>query len=116
MDVRLDGRYHRCLQPRAIRSLGSWCRNLEEQNEAVKTIRVYLHGLPLFMRWAVVGAVVAGVTGSIVGLVIGLWVYAPTAPFAAIELGLPATIIGGIFGLAGGAIVAAVWASGDSHP
>jgi hypothetical protein len=44
-------------------------------------------------------AVCSGVIGAIVGLVVGLNVYAPTAPFAAIELGLPATVAGGIVGL-----------------
>jgi hypothetical protein len=44
-------------------------------------------------------AVSSGVIGAIVGLVIGLNVYAPTAPFAAIELGVPATVVGGFVGL-----------------
>jgi len=58
---------------------------------------------PLPARWAIVGASV-GVIGAIAGLVIGLYVYAPTAPFAVIELGLPATIVGGVVGLAAGVI------------
>jgi hypothetical protein len=44
-------------------------------------------------------AVCSGVIGAIVGLAIGLNVYAPTAWFAAIELGVPSTAAGGIVGL-----------------
>lgn len=75
------------------------------QNEAVSAIAVRLRGLPLPARWAIVGATSAGVIGAIVGLVIGLRVYAPTAPFAVVELGLPAAIVGGALGLAAGVIV-----------
>jgi len=39
-----------------------------------------------------------------VGLVVGLRVYPPTAWFAVFELGLPASILGGLFGLASGAV------------
>ena len=42
--------------------------------------------------------------GAVIGLVVGLFTYAPTAPFAAVELGLPA-IVGGIVGLVAGAVV-----------
>jgi hypothetical protein len=45
--------------------------------------------------------------GAAVGLVIGLIVYAPTAPFAVLELGLPAAIVGGVIGLSTGVIVVA---------
>ena len=45
--------------------------------------------------------------GAVVGLVIGLIVYAPTAPFAVLELGLPAAIVGGVIGLSTGVIVLA---------
>jgi hypothetical protein len=63
--------------------------------------------LPLPVRWAIVGAASVGVIGAIVGLVIGLRVYAPTAPFAVVEFGLPAAIVGGVVGLAVGVIVTA---------
>jgi hypothetical protein len=33
--------------------------------------------------------------GAVIGLVVGLFTYAPTAPFAAAELGLPSAIVGG---------------------
>lgn len=49
----------------------------------------------------------AGMIGAVAGLVIGLIVNAPTAPFAVVELGLPATILGGVVGLVAGAIVIA---------
>jgi hypothetical protein len=73
----------------------------------VQLIAAELNGLPLPGRWAVVGATCAGVIGAVVGLVVGLIVYAPTAPFAAVELGLPATIVGGVIGLLAGVIVIA---------
>jgi len=66
-----------------------------------------LRGLPLPGRWAAVGAMCAGMIGAVAGLVIGLIVNAPTAPFAVVELGLPATILGGVVGLVAGAIVIA---------
>jgi hypothetical protein len=56
------------------------------------------------------------VTGAVAGLVVGLFAYAPTAPFAAVELGLPATIVGGVVGLAAGAVVAvARWSLRDDR-
>jgi hypothetical protein len=45
--------------------------------------------------------------GAIVGLIVGLVVYAPTAPFAVVELGFPAAIVGGVVGLIAGVIVIA---------
>jgi len=45
--------------------------------------------------------------GAIVGLIVGLIVYAPTAPFAVVELGLLAAIVGGVVGLIAGVIVIA---------
>jgi hypothetical protein len=66
---------------------------------------VWLRGLPMLARWAIVAALSAGLAGGAVGLVIGLFVYAPTAPFAAVELGLPAAIAGGFVGLVAGLIM-----------
>ena len=63
-----------------------------------------LEGSPLFVRSAVLGAAVAGLAGGVVGLVLGLFAYPPTAWFAVIELGLPAALLGGLCGLAIGAI------------
>jgi hypothetical protein len=65
-----------------------------------------LRTLPQVMRWVVVGAASLGSAGAIVGLVVGLHVYAPTAPFAIVELGLPATLVGGLVGLVTGSMVA----------
>ena len=73
----------------------------------MNTIAVRLRGLPLPGRWAVIGAASVGMIGAVVGLVIGLIVYAPTALFAVLELGLPAAIIGGLIGLSTGVIVMA---------
>ena len=73
----------------------------------MNTIVARLGGLPLPGRWAVIGAAFAGMIGAAVGLAIGLIVYAPTAPFAVLELGLPAAIVGGVIGLSTGVIVIA---------
>ena len=73
----------------------------------MNTIAERLRGLPLPGRWAVIGAASAGTIGLVVGLVIGLFVYAPTALFAAVEIGLPAAIVGGVIGLSAGVIVLA---------
>lgn len=53
----------------------------------------------MLARWIGIGAISTGVAGGIAGLVVGLFVYAPTAPFAAVELGFPAMLTGGIAGL-----------------
>lgn len=42
--------------------------------------------------------------GGIVGLVVGLRVYAPTAWFATVEVGLPAGLLGAVVGLVAGGI------------
>jgi hypothetical protein len=55
--------------------------------------------------WLVRGTVLGGAVGALAGLIVGLTVYAPTVPFAALELGVPAafagTLVGGIAELAG---------------
>jgi hypothetical protein len=58
-------------------------------------------------RWALTGAAVAGGIGVLTGLVIGLFVYAPTAPFAAVEVGIPAAVAGALLGATAGGIAAA---------
>jgi hypothetical protein len=72
----------------------------------VKAFASWIRGLPVLDRWVIVATVLAGVTGAIAGLVIGLFAYAPTAPIAAAEIGLPATVAGAIVGLVGGMIAA----------
>jgi hypothetical protein len=72
----------------------------------MNAIRDELHGMPLPIRWAIVGSASAGVTGAIVGLAAGLR-YPPTAWFAIFELGVPAALAGAIVGLVVGLIVAA---------
>jgi hypothetical protein len=64
------------------------------------------------LRWTTVGAALAGLVGGVAGLVIGLLVYPPTAWFAVFELGIPASIVGGLVGLVRGAIATAI---GRSH-
>jgi ABC-type uncharacterized transport system permease subunit len=61
---------------------------------------------PLPVRWAIVGATSAGTLGAIAGLVLGLG-YPPTAWFAVFELGVPATIAGGLVGFVAALIVMA---------
>jgi hypothetical protein len=73
----------------------------------VTIIVAWLRGLPLPVRWALVGTASMGIIGGTVGLVIGILVYPPTAPFAVVELGLPSAIVGGVASLAAGAVVAA---------
>ena len=68
-------------------------------------IELWLRDLSLPARWAVVSASSVGVVGAIVGLVIGLLTYAPTAPFALVELGLPAALAGGVLGLVASLVV-----------
>lgn len=62
-------------------------------------------GLPLLPRCVLLGAALAGAAGALAGLVVGLMAYAPTAWFAVVELGLPATVVGAVIGLMTGAIV-----------
>jgi ABC-type uncharacterized transport system permease subunit len=62
---------------------------------------------PLLARWIVVGATSAGVIGAIVGMVVGLRTYPPTAWFAVFELGIPATIAGGLVGFVAALVVMA---------
>jgi len=61
---------------------------------------------PQSVGWALLGAAVAGVVGAFVGLIIGLFVHAPTAPFAIVEIGLPAAMVGGVLGLLIGSVKA----------
>jgi len=78
------------------------------QQRLMTAIAPWLRGLAVPARWALVGATCAGVIGALAGLVVGLFAYAPTAPFAPFELGVPAAIVGGVGGLmvAGGVAVA----------
>ncbi|GAB3666051.1 hypothetical protein GCM10027596_32980 [Nocardioides korecus] len=60
----------------------------------------WLLALPPPVRPVVVGAVLTGTAGASVGLVVGLSAYAPTAWAAALEVGLPATLLGALLGVA----------------
>ena len=79
-----------------------------------------LRGLPTPARWAVIGAVGLGLIGGVVGLVVGLAVYPPTAWFAVFEVAIPAGILGGFLGLAGGSVAYCVHRLGrapaSGHP
>ena len=74
----------------------------------MNAVRGWMRSLPMLARWVVIGAISTGVAGGIAGLVVGLFVYAPTAPFAAIEVGFPAMLTGGIVGLVAGLIMITV--------
>jgi hypothetical protein len=63
-------------------------------------------GWPRPARWALIGAAGTGGFGTIVGVIIGLFVYAPTAAFAGVELGIPSTVVGAVLGAAAGAMAA----------
>jgi hypothetical protein len=68
----------------------------------VKTFAAEIREMPMLARWVILGVLFAGVTGGIVGLVVGPVAYAPTAAFAAVELGFPAALAGGVVGLVAG--------------
>ncbi len=63
---------------------------------------------PLTLRWMVVAAVAGAVVGCVVGIVVGLIVHWRTAWFAVFELGVPASILGGLLGLICGAFAWAI--------
>jgi hypothetical protein len=65
----------------------------------------WLRGLPMLARWASIAAIAFGVSGGIAGLVVGLFVYAPTALFAAVEIGFPALLVGAFVGFVAGMII-----------
>lgn len=56
------------------------------------------------LLWAVWGAVSLGGIGALVGVVIGVAVHPPTAVFAAIEVGLPSSMMGFVVGLGAGVV------------
>ena len=64
----------------------------------------WVAGLPLPARAAVMGGLALGVLGAIAGLVMGLIVNPPTAWFAVLEIGIPATILGYVAGFVGGSV------------
>ena len=72
-----------------------------------RTARELLGDLPLPLRHAVVGAVLLGVLGAIAGTVLGLRTYGPTAWAAAFEVGVPASCVGFVIGLASGSLARA---------
>ena len=54
--------------------------------------------MPLVLRFAVVGSTAALLLGGLLGLVLGLLAYPPTAWLAVFEVGIPAGILGAVFG------------------
>jgi ABC-type uncharacterized transport system permease subunit len=83
-------------------------RGVAREARSTITAMTSLRALPLIVRWAAIGAVSAAVVGAVVGLVVGLSVHPATAWFAVYEVGIPAAILGGLLGLASGAIANAV--------
>lgn len=70
-------------------------------------MREVLRPLSPPLRFALIGAMTLGTAGAASGLTVGLFTYAPTAPFALVELGLPSAVLGGVVGCAVGAGVSA---------
>jgi hypothetical protein len=68
-------------------------------------VRAAMANLPLPLRAGISCALVCGVLGGLCGLVLGLIAYPPTAWFAVLEVGVPATFVGGIVGLAIGGLL-----------
>jgi hypothetical protein len=87
---------------------GTAWRDRPCDNQYVVAFAGWIRSWPLLARWVSISAVFAGVAGAIAGLVIGLLTYAPTAPFAAVELGVPAWLAGGVIGFIAGMIMIAV--------
>lgn len=50
-------------------------------------------------RWFLVPLIGFGIVGVVVGIGIGLVTYWRTAPFAALEVGIPAAVLGALVGL-----------------
>jgi hypothetical protein len=67
-----------------------------------------LSEVALPLRFALLGGAAAGALGGVVGLAIGLHVYAPTAWFAILEIGVPAAVLGFVLGLVAGSITSLV--------
>ncbi len=80
------------------------------------TVALWLRSLPPPWGYAIGGAASVGLTGSAVGLVVGLCVNVPTAPFSVVELGLPATVLGAVVGLAVGGVVTLARRVGTRRP
>ena len=70
----------------------------------VGRVRQQLSRLALPLRYALLGGAAAGVLGGAVGLVAGLVAHPPTAWFAVLELGVPATYLGCVLGLLVGSL------------
>jgi hypothetical protein len=70
--------------------------------------RSQMGAMPPVLRFAVVGAMAALLLGGLVGLVLGLRANPATAWFAVFEVGIPASILGAVFGAFAGAVTIAV--------
>lgn len=79
-------------------------------------MRTPLGQLTLLPRSVMIGAISTGIAGGVAGLIIGLFTYAPTAAFAVVELGLPATLLGAVAGLIVGSIILVVRRFDRRHP
>ena len=67
------------------------------------------HGVGSTMsRWARSGVIAFGLIGAVAGLALGLAANPATAWFAVFELGIPSALLGGLLGLASGALASAV--------
>lgn len=74
-------------------------------NRIGRALQELLRGLPVPLRYALLGAVTLGLPGGVVGLILGLRAYAPTAWAAVFEVGMPAALLGAALGLVVGSLV-----------
>ena len=63
---------------------------------------------PLLVRWVSIGTICAGMAGAVAGTYSVQLAYAPTAPFAAAELGVAGWLADGAIGFMAGLILTAV--------
>jgi len=68
-------------------------------HKSVQAVQAQLQALPTVLRHAAVGAALVGVPTGVAGFVIGLFVHWPTAWAAALELGVPGALVGGVLGV-----------------
>jgi hypothetical protein len=99
---------HRDEEPRRETGVVRRSRGETAAKSPLRGLGNFQHIEPQPVRWAVVGVASVGVVGAISGLISGLYVYAPTAPFAMLELGLPAAMVGGVVGPLVGSLLAVI--------
>ena len=67
-------------------------------------------------RWTLICAAVGGGLGVVAGVIVGLFAYPPTALFAGIEIGIPATLLGAVLGITAAGMATAGRRLGGRRP